>query len=74
MDIGAAASSINLTPTCEIKFKHVIEPFSYVTLITGSDKEHFTKLSHHRWNFHLTPINNLVTRTDEPITVWLATK
>lgn len=65
---------MNANPTCEIKFKHVVEPFSYVTLLTGEDKEHFMKLGHHRWNFHMTPIKNMDSKNGDNISVWLGTK
>lgn len=76
IDIGKSSSSVNANPTCEIKFKHIVEPFSYVTLLTGEDKDHFMKLAPHRWNFlHLTPLDGMMeSKNEEKITLYLGTR
>lgn len=66
----------NPNPKCEIKFKTALEPFSYVTLVTESDKIEFEKYPIVNWSFKLTPIKGLLTNESEPkeIPIWLGAR
>jgi hypothetical protein len=54
VDLGSSEAE---APTkCEILFKTMTNPFSYVTLMTEKDKKMFEKDGEGHWVFKLTPI------------------
>jgi len=70
VDLGSTEAAV---PTkCEIKFKSMTNPFSYVTLMTEKDKKMFEKDASAHWVFKLTPITEYKDKSEKDIPIWLA--
>jgi len=58
--LGASADTgVNQDPYCQVEFKTKISPFSYVTLMTESDKQLLEKNDPNGWTFKLTTIKDI---------------